>query len=59
VGLGDARVAEGDILGAAMAYQAAIGDAELQDSIAQMAAHKLNAIGSAQPGPDSPKVRPQ
>jgi tetratricopeptide (TPR) repeat protein len=56
VGLGDARVAQGDILGAAMAYQAAIGDESTADTIAQMAAHKLNALGSAQPGPDTLKA---
>ncbi len=53
VGLGDARVAQGDFFGAALAYQAAIdlgGDA---DSVGAMAATRLNGIASAPFIPDS------
>ena len=59
VSLGDVRVAQGDILGAAMAYQAAITGAVESDTISQLAAHKLNALGSPQDGADSLKARSQ
>jgi hypothetical protein len=45
VGLGDARIKLGDILGAAIAYQDAI-DSE-SDSISIMARQRLTALGNA------------
>jgi len=46
VGLGDARIKLGDILGAAIAYQDAI-DSEATDSISIMARQRLTALGNA------------
>ena len=46
VGLGDARIKLGDILGAAIAYQDAI-DSESTDSISIMARQRLTALGNA------------
>src|SRR4029078_10294394 len=49
VGLGDARIKLGDILGAAIAYQDAI-DSEATDSISIMARQRLTALGNAANG---------
>jgi tetratricopeptide (TPR) repeat protein len=52
LGLGDARLAQGDLVGAAIAFQsAAAGD--VTDSIANIASQRLNALGSAPVLPDS------
>ncbi|MGH7701546.1 MAG: hypothetical protein ACREMO_00480 [Gemmatimonadales bacterium] len=53
LGMGDARMAQGDILAAAIAFESAIVRDSVADSISQVAARKLNALGSAQPGGDS------
>ncbi len=52
VGLGDVRLAQGDFAGAAEAYQRALEGASARDSIARIAADRLNMIGRA-PGTDS------
>ena len=52
VGLGDARARQGDLVGAALAYQTALSSGERTDSIAGVAAAKLNALASAA-APDS------
>lgn len=51
VGLGDARLSQGDVLGAALAYQSVISAAAAPDSLVKMATAKLNALGSAPPAP--------
>jgi tetratricopeptide (TPR) repeat protein len=56
VGLGDARVAEGDLLGAAIAYQRAIApEGTTNDSTSQTARERLNRLGAA---PDAPTPSP-
>ncbi|NOT07414.1 MAG: tetratricopeptide repeat protein [Gemmatimonadales bacterium] len=45
IGLGDARLKQGDILGAAIAYQVVISAAGVPDSLTKMAAEKLNLLG--------------
>lgn len=51
IGLGDARLSQGDVLGAAIAYQAVAGAAGVPDSLATLAEGKLNALGGAAPPP--------
>lgn len=53
VGMGDVRLARGDFAGAAEVYQRAIEGAAPGDSIARIAAERLNMIGRA-PGTDRP-----
>lgn len=53
LGLGDARMAQGDILAAAIAFESAIVRDSVADSISQVAGRRLNALGAAQPGLDS------
>ncbi len=52
IGLGDARVAQGDILGAAIAYQDAINGAA-SDSIVAMAEERLTRLGAPRAPADS------
>jgi tetratricopeptide (TPR) repeat protein len=47
VGFGDARFRQGDLVGAALAYQAAISAGQPGDSIAVAAGKKLNALVTA------------
>ena len=47
VAFGDARVIQGDFLGGALAYQAALDLAPVPDSIVDLAAERLNAIATA------------
>ena len=50
IGLGDARVGQGDILGAAIAFQSVVDErTSISDSLAQMAAERLRALGAAGP----------
>jgi tetratricopeptide (TPR) repeat protein len=51
IGLGDARIRQGDILGGAIAYQGVISAAGAPDSLVKMATAKLNALGGASPPP--------
>ena len=52
LGLGDARVRQGDIIGAALAYQTVLSSGTRSDSLSTVAAAKLNALVSAE-APDS------
>jgi tetratricopeptide (TPR) repeat protein len=47
IGFGDARYRQGDLVGAALAYQAAISAGQPDDSIAVSAGKKLNALVTA------------
>ncbi len=47
IGLGDARARQGDIVGAALAYQSALSSGPRGDSLALVAGEKLNALASA------------
>jgi len=57
VGLGDARLGQGDVLGAALAYQSVISAAGAPDSLVKMATEKLNALGGASPAATEGRVR--
>lgn len=57
VGLGDARLGQGDVLGAALAWQSVISAAGAPDSLVQLATHKLNALGAASPNPTEGRTR--
>ena len=52
IGLGDARARQGDLVGAALAYQSALSSGPRSDSLGVVAAAKLNALVSAVP-PDT------
>lgn len=47
IGLGDARLLQGDVLGAAIAYQTVISATGVPDSLAQLASRRLNSLGGA------------
>ncbi len=49
VGLGDARLSQGDVLGAAIAYQTVLSAVGVPDSLAKLATGKLNALGGGTP----------
>ncbi len=49
IGLGDARVSQGDVLGAAIAYQSVLSATSVPDSLSKLAADKLNALGGSLP----------
>ena len=51
IGLGDARVLQGDALGAAVAYQAVLSGAGVPDSLRNAATVKLNGLGAASTAP--------
>ena len=57
VGLGDARLGQGDILGAALAYQSVLSAAGVPDSLVKLATDKLNALGAAPPGAGEGRTR--
>ena len=59
LGLGDARIGQGDILGAAIAFQT-VADTRtgLLDSLAQMAKDRLRALGAAESGDSVRKGMP-
>ncbi len=52
IGLGDARARQGDLVGAALAFQVALSSGEPGDSLGRVASARLNALVSATP-PDS------
>ncbi|HEU5169878.1 MAG TPA: tetratricopeptide repeat protein [Gemmatimonadales bacterium] len=56
IGLGDARVGQGDILAAAIAYQSA-ADAGLGDSLGRIARERLNALGGGGAPADTARRR--
>ena len=49
IGLGDARLRQGDILGAALAYQSVLSATAVPDTLLKLATEKLNALGGAPP----------
>ncbi len=49
IGLGDARLGQGDVLGAAISYQSVISAAGAPDSLIKLATSRLNALASAPP----------
>jgi len=58
IGVGDARARQGDLVGAALAYQAALAGGVADDSLARVASSRLNGLASAS-GPDTfPPVEP-
>ena len=52
IGLGDARLRQGDLVGAAIAYQTVLSSGPRSDSLSMLAGAKLNALVSAD-APDS------
>lgn len=58
LGLGDLRLAEGDVLGAALAYQQVVAAGPAGDSLGTAAAAKLNALGAAAGPADSAARKP-
>jgi tetratricopeptide (TPR) repeat protein len=50
IGLGDARLKQGDAIGAAVAYQSVLSAASVPDSLTKLASDKLNALSAAPPG---------
>ena len=53
IGLGDVRLAQGDIAGALDAYQSALTGGSPGDSISVLAQSKISALGRAAPPPDA------
>jgi tetratricopeptide (TPR) repeat protein len=49
IGLGDARLRQGDVLGAAIAYQSVLSAAAVPDTLSKLAGEKLTALGGAAP----------
>ena len=58
IGLGEARAAQGDLIGAALAYQAAVGPTTDPDSITILAMTKLNDIATTPAPSDSGEAIP-
>jgi tetratricopeptide (TPR) repeat protein len=57
VGLGEARLGQGDVLGAALAFQSVISATGAPDSLVKLATAKLNALGAAVPEAPESRVR--
>lgn len=55
IGLGDARVGQGDVIGAAIAFQSAVVEGQTPDSITRLAEDRLRALGA--PPVDSARHR--
>ena len=53
IGLGDARATQGDLLGAAIAFQSVLSAQGVPDSLQKLAAEKLNKLGGVPPGSES------
>ena len=51
IGLGDARLLQGDVLGAALAYQGVLSVKAIPDSLRSLARAKLDSLGSSGPVP--------
>lgn len=49
IGLGDARLRQGDVLGAAIAYQIVVSATAAPDSLTKLAGEKLSTLGGAPP----------
>lgn len=56
IGWGDARLRQGDVLGAAITWQSVVSVSGAPDSLAQMAAARINALASAGP-PEGRDIR--
>lgn len=54
IGLGDARMSQGDVLGAAIAYQSVLSAAGVPDTLQKLAAGKLDSLSRLPPGEDAP-----
>ena len=54
LGLGDVRLAQGDVVGALASYQESLVAATPGDSLSQRAMEKINALGRAADGPLDP-----
>ena len=54
IGLGDARLLQGDVLGAALAYQGVLSVKSIPDSLRLLARAKLDSLGSSGPVPGAP-----
>lgn len=52
IGLGDARVGQGDILGAVIAFQQALGSSAHPDSLGLVATERLRTLGAPMPAPE-------
>jgi len=53
IGRGEARLLQGDLLGAALEWQAVVSSPGVPDSLAKAASIKLNALAAADPPPPS------
>ena len=53
IGMGDARLKQGDVLGAAVAYQSVLSAAAVPDSLSKLASDKLNSLTSAPPASET------
>jgi len=53
LGIGDARLQQGDALGAAVAYQSVVSAAGVSDTLRAAAVEKLNGLGAASTSPPS------
>ena len=51
IGRGDARLMQGDAIGASVAYQAVLAGSSVPDSLRTLAADRLNQLGTASSGP--------
>ncbi|HEX5004948.1 MAG TPA: tetratricopeptide repeat protein [Gemmatimonadales bacterium] len=58
LGLGDARLRQGDLIGAALAYQSVLSSGDRADSLSVVAGAKLNALVSADPPSPGPAQSP-
>lgn len=58
IGLGDARLLQGDVLGAALAYQGVLSVKTIPDSLRSLARAKLDSLGSSSPVPGAPPRLP-
>ena len=56
IGRGDARLLQGDVMGAAIAFQAVLSSLAVPDSLRELAASKLNGLGMA-PAPPVARER--
>jgi tetratricopeptide (TPR) repeat protein len=50
IGLGDARMTQGDVLGAAIAYQSVLSASGVPDTLRKLATEKLNTLSGPPPG---------
>ncbi len=58
IGLGDSRLLQGDVLGAALAYQSVLSVQSLPDSLRTLARAKLDSLGTSSGTLPAPAARP-